>query len=306
MPTTLVMLTIRPQRRLIMPRAACFVTKNAPFKLMSRTVSQSSSPIRNSRLSRVVPALFTSTSTRPKSRSTAATTVSTCPASATSQAYPWPVPSPSALAVSWARPPSRARTATRAPARANVCAIAWPIPRVPPVTMATFPVRSIFIPTAPIADCGLWIADSRLGVRCAKSAVRNPQSAIDSSRLQELRHLIGRPQRDHARPRHDTPQQPGENVARTDFDEAGGLARIRELGRALHAGHPADRRGELVGEQAARAGGVAYGLRGRVRDDRKRRIAERRVLERHAQLIGRRGHERGMKRATHLERDHPF
>src|SRR5881227_1723862 len=72
MPTTLEMLTIRPQRRLIIPRAACLVTRNAPLRFVSITVSQSSSPIRNSRLSRVVPALFTTTSIRPKSCSIAA------------------------------------------------------------------------------------------------------------------------------------------------------------------------------------------------------------------------------------------
>src|SRR5256886_6296229 len=36
------MLMIRPQRRLIIPRAACLVVKNAPFKFVSSTVFQSS------------------------------------------------------------------------------------------------------------------------------------------------------------------------------------------------------------------------------------------------------------------------
>src|SRR5207302_746944 len=137
---------------------------------------------------------------------------------------------------------------------------------------------------------------------------RVPRSAfrVSSRRLQKLRHLIGSSQRRDIRPWHDAPQQPGEHVARADFDEPRVRALTCELCRALHTGHPADRCGELVGEQAARAGRVANGLRCRVRDHRERRIAERRVLERYAQLIGRGGHERGMKRATHLERDHPF
>src|SRR5213596_3298162 len=78
MPTTLVMLTIRPQRRLIIPRAACLVIRKAPFRFVSSTVLQSSSLIRNNRLSRVVPALFTRMSILPNSRSTVPTVVSTC------------------------------------------------------------------------------------------------------------------------------------------------------------------------------------------------------------------------------------
>src|SRR6266568_3314002 len=53
MPTTLVMLTIRPQRRLIIPRAACLVIRKAPFRFVSSTVLQSSSLIRDNLLFRI-------------------------------------------------------------------------------------------------------------------------------------------------------------------------------------------------------------------------------------------------------------
>src|SRR5690348_4391668 len=271
MPTTLVMLMIRPQRRLIIPRAACLVTRKAPFRLVFRTVSQSSSPIRNNKLSRVVPALLTTTSMRPKSFSTAATVVSTCCASLTSQPYPRPPPPPSPplpsdAAASRALATSLPSTATREPTRASPWAMACPIPRLPPVTTATFPVRSIF---------------------------------MRSRRVQEPRDLVGGSKGRDTRRRHDAAQQTREHGAGADLDEA--RLRARELGGALHARDPADRGGELIGEEAARACGVADRLRGRVGDDGERGVAKRRALEGDAQLVRRRRHEGRVERAAHVQ-----
>ena len=61
------MLMIRPERCLTKLRAKALVNKNAPFKLVSSTVSQSCSLMRISSPSRVTPALFTRMSTFPAS-----------------------------------------------------------------------------------------------------------------------------------------------------------------------------------------------------------------------------------------------
>ena len=71
------MLTIRPHFCPVMYFCAALVIRNAPRRLTSITVSQSSSVILNSSASRVIPALFTSTVGSPSSvatRSTAALT----------------------------------------------------------------------------------------------------------------------------------------------------------------------------------------------------------------------------------------
>ena len=59
---------IRPKRARIIGRAARRATRNAPVRLVAITASQSSSVIRISRVSRVMPALATSTSTGPERR----------------------------------------------------------------------------------------------------------------------------------------------------------------------------------------------------------------------------------------------
>src|SRR5438093_13674753 len=87
-PTTLVMLMTRPQRRLIMPRAAYLVIRNVPLRSVSTPHSQSASVIRNNNVSLVNPALFTSTSICPKSFSTDFANASTWDATPTSHAYP--------------------------------------------------------------------------------------------------------------------------------------------------------------------------------------------------------------------------
>ncbi len=63
---------IRPKRARIMARVARLATRNEPVRLVSITDDQSSSLIRISRVSRVMPALATSTSTGPSAASTSA------------------------------------------------------------------------------------------------------------------------------------------------------------------------------------------------------------------------------------------
>ena len=64
-PTTEEMKTIRPRRSRSMPLAARLASRNEPVRLVSMTEDQSSSDIRSSSVSLVMPALATSTSTGP-------------------------------------------------------------------------------------------------------------------------------------------------------------------------------------------------------------------------------------------------
>src|SRR5450631_3241460 len=117
---------------------AALVIRNAPRRCTPRTISQSSSLILNSRLSRSTPALLTSTVGGPSSATTWSTAAATWSA--------WLTSAPTAIA----RPPSdtivsttalpssalRSSTATAIPSAARRWAVPAPIPRAPPVTMA--------------------------------------------------------------------------------------------------------------------------------------------------------------------------
>src|SRR6267378_5429118 len=197
------MLMTRPQRRLIIPRAAYLVIRNVPFMFVSTTESQSASLNRNSRLSLVNPALLTRTSIRPKSFSTALANASTWLPTPTSQAYPR-VPSPKALAACSAAPPSREQSATLAPASMKALQMSCPMPRVPPVTSATFPVRSSG------TRFSLWTPGSTTA----------PGFVIHSRCFHEPGHLIGRSQADHVRFGYDSLQEAREHAARADLDKA--------------------------------------------------------------------------------------
>src|SRR5512143_3410463 len=212
------MFTMRPQRRLIMPRATSFVSRNGPFRFASSTASQSSSPMRNSRLSRFSPALFTSRSTGPTSASTRWASASICAAPAMSQAYPF-APPPNAAAAPSAFAPSRPQMATFAPLPASPSAIERPMPREPPVTRATLPDRSMFMPHPGRRGGGPdgRIEDGRIEDASADAPIR--QSALSLS-LHTLRHLVGSSQRDDARPRDDSPQHSRQHLPRADLDEA--------------------------------------------------------------------------------------
>ena len=69
---------IRPQRAFIMPRITARESRNTGFRLVSMTSSQSASFMRSARLSRVIPALFTSTAMSPNSFWSAPTSASHC------------------------------------------------------------------------------------------------------------------------------------------------------------------------------------------------------------------------------------
>src|SRR5260221_2224755 len=152
----------------------------------------------------------------------------------TSHAYPR-APPPSCCAVSSAFAPSREQSATLAPAAVNAWQISRPMPRVPPVTSATFPGSSIFTMS-----------------RC----------------FHELRHLVRRPQADHVRAGDDPLQETGEHRARADLDETSAVT--TNARRLLHALHPANRGCQLIRQQPARATRFFNGFGRGVPDHRER------------------------------------
>src|SRR4051794_5308869 len=99
------------------------------------TASQSSSLIRKSRLSRMIPAQVTRMSTEPRS-AVAATAASTSSREVTSQRTAVPPISP---AVACAVASSKSATTTCAPSAARRRAVAAPMPFAPPVTSAFLP-----------------------------------------------------------------------------------------------------------------------------------------------------------------------
>jgi hypothetical protein len=80
--------TIRPLRCRSIPFAARLATRYEPVRFVSMTASQSSSVIRSTSVSRVMPAFATSTSTGPCAASISAKAPSTCSASVTSHFTP--------------------------------------------------------------------------------------------------------------------------------------------------------------------------------------------------------------------------
>ena len=75
-PTEEIMITRPRRRRSILVRAR-LVTRKTAVRLVSMTSDQASSLIRRTKVSRVMPALATSTSTGPQASSTAANAAST-------------------------------------------------------------------------------------------------------------------------------------------------------------------------------------------------------------------------------------
>ena len=116
---------IRPNRLRCMLRDARCATRNAPVRFASMTFSNFSSVIRMRNASAEMPALDTSTSTGPWCSSTSLNARSTASLSVTSHSTP---NSPSGA------PEPRCVTATLWPSAASRCAMARPMPRLPPVT----------------------------------------------------------------------------------------------------------------------------------------------------------------------------
>src|SRR5690554_1402930 len=147
---------IRPCRAFIIGLAAARARRNADSRLTFSTSDQSSSDIRMTSPSRVIPALFTNMSSLPSFSTTVGTSASTCSASERSHGTTI-CPSPfssgiNSISARFLVPDS----ATFAPRSANALAMAEPIPPDAPVTSAVFPVRSnIIVPVVKLQtlDC---------------------------------------------------------------------------------------------------------------------------------------------------------
>ena len=133
---------MRPWRAFIMPRMAALLARKADLRLMCMMSSHSLSFMRISKLSRVMPALFTKMAKAPCSFSMSAIRFSMLPSSPMSSTRPSPPNSASAWLMLSAPVLLVAVPITLAPCSANVWAMAAPKPRVAPVMRAVLPLKS--------------------------------------------------------------------------------------------------------------------------------------------------------------------
>src|SRR6202043_1165277 len=131
---------MRPYFCLSIGRSAALLARNAAFKLVWITMSQSASLIRITRVSRVSPALLTRTSRRPHSFTTVPTAVpdaALSPKTACIAIAWWPSCDSSSTSASASAWRLLYVMATLAPACPKRTAVARPMPRLPPVTKTT-------------------------------------------------------------------------------------------------------------------------------------------------------------------------
>src|SRR5579859_5038518 len=195
--------------------------RNAPRRCTPSTVSQSSSVILNSRLSRITPALLTSTVGAPSSPATRSTAASTWSRWLTSA--PTANARPPASAISFTVPAqaasSRSRTPTAIPSAASLRAVAAPMPRAAPVTIATVCVTDV----SPLFATGR-------GACC-----RLPQLAAGERPLVYLVRAVGEPERARAGP------QVGQREVLAHPSPAVGLDGLVEHPLGHGRGHDLDR-----------------------------------------------------------------
>ena len=154
------MLMIRPLRLRIITSDAARVNRNTLRRLVAMTASQSSSLIRGMSVSLVMPALLTTISSRPHFSARSSTSLLTAALSVTSHGCTSAVPPAAAIAsaVSFSLSALRATQATFAPAPASRSAIALPMPREAPVTIAVWPLKINLNPPIGVV-CHMLIPD---------------------------------------------------------------------------------------------------------------------------------------------------
>src|SRR5271170_4810738 len=206
--------------------------RNAPRKCTPSTVSQSSSVILNSRLSRITPALLTSTVGAPSSLATRSTATSTWSRWLTSA--PTATARPPASAISFTVPahPASSRTPTAIPSAASLRAVAAPMPRAAPVTIAT-----VCVTECPSSGFRGWSPGLALLFRTGRGACRChlPQLAAGERSLVDLVGAVGEPQRAGARP------QVGQREVLAHPSPAVGLDRLVDHPLGHGRGHDLDR-----------------------------------------------------------------
>src|SRR5574340_347749 len=141
LPTTEEMLMMRPPLAFIMARSTARLRRNTDLRLVASTSSHSSPVMRASSLSLVMPALFTRIETSPNCWRIAPSTCSVCAASLTFNAMPAPLTPAASRYPLIARAPVSlvAVPVTVAPCLPSSSAMAWPMPRLAPVTSAICP-----------------------------------------------------------------------------------------------------------------------------------------------------------------------
>src|SRR6267154_1627196 len=172
---------------------AARLIRNAPRRCTPSTMSQSSSDILNSRLSLMIPALLIRTTGGPSSAATLPTAVATCSASLTSAPTATARPPAAVIAstVGAQALASRSRTPTAMPSEASRLAVAAPMPRAAPVTMATRDESVGICWFSLVVRCHPWLGGAALLTRGTTPAGLRPVAAQFAARQRTLVHLVG-------------------------------------------------------------------------------------------------------------------
>src|SRR5438552_3958227 len=279
----------------IMSFVAARVMRNAPRRLTSMTRSQSSSFMRTRRPSRMTPALLTRMSTRPNRCLAASTNRSASSRITASATTPRTAPprASSSLAERWSRAASRPETTTAAPASASNVAIARPMPRLPPVTIATWPSRGPFFTDSPRLRLRLALRPRDV-LRLAPP--RSPAPLDHGERLPEARRVLDRESPNAV---DDAPEESRQDASRPYLDEDRGA-----LGReAQDTIGPSDRARDLLEEEGLdlRRGAGHAGVD--VAHHGDRRVGDRDPVELAGELDGGRRHEGAVEGRAHRKQD---
>ena len=137
--------------------ASC-TKNNGPRRFASQDFESASVVIVPMGIASGLAALLTTMSTPPNSATVAATSAASCSGSPTWVGTDRADPPSSRISVTAAShaPAFRLATTTFAPIAANPCAIARPMPRLPPVTIAVLAVRSKVPSSADLSMCPPW------------------------------------------------------------------------------------------------------------------------------------------------------
>ena len=162
---------MRPLRAFIMPRMTALEARNTEVRLVSSIACQSSSFMRISNWSRVMPALLTRIEIAPNSLPMASMSASIALPSVTFSTRPPPPWAASRSPIACAPAAVVAVPITFAPSAASSSAIAAPMPRLAPVTSATSPSSNLPIVSACTAIEGANLTrNDRLRVAVAAPA----------------------------------------------------------------------------------------------------------------------------------------
>src|SRR5690606_6813137 len=269
------MLTMRPRRAFIMPRITALQLRKTLVRLVSRIACQSSSFIRISRLSRVMPALLTRIEIAPISLPTASTSASIAPAPLTSSLRPWPPDAARRWPIAAAPASLVAVPMTVSPCAASSSAMAAPMPGLAPVTSAISPCNVLVILSFPetmvAGPCPARGGDGSAVLPLGQRGVEFTRRA-ERARIERLV---------------DPSRQPGEHLARPAFAQARD-AHARE--RLDHAG-PLHRQVQLPHQRIADRLQPLVHLGVDVLHHRQFRLAPRQAAHGFAQAIGGLAHQ---------------